>query len=131
MSEPEAKEEPKSWHEYPELQGTQLGSLLTDLREAILNRQEAQEREKAIRELVAPILQEKLPAVTILAVDLEARWYPPSESLKLDKAKLVAAGVTPDQLKAGMKKSQKKGYLKAQLKNSPSDESTSDEPDAG
>lgn len=98
-----------AWTEIETLKGTRFGALVADLEEIIREKRDLEEREKAIRDLIEPFVQ-NLP-YSVRAGYSSMKWYPPGQRESLDRALLVKAGVTPDQIQAGLKKSPRKGYL--------------------
>lgn len=108
MAEAE-KLEAVDWTKLPTLKGSKLDDLISDYKEASAAVKDAEARKDAVRTLLAEAMVEtKIPA---LVEGYRVAWVPPSTVPKLDKAALVKAGVTPDQLKKGTVDSSKKGYL--------------------
>ena len=99
----------REWKTIPELRGSGLQRLFTDLAEAEKNQTDAEERVKALRLLIQPLIQDKDYPVRVGS--RVAAWRPETETTRLDEAKLVQAGVTPDQLAAGTVKGKKRGYM--------------------
>lgn len=110
MTQPvEEGEGSKPWTEIETLKGTRFGALVADLEEITREKRDLEEREKAIRDLIEPFVQNLTHSVR--AGYSSVKWHPPGTRESLDRALLVKAGVTPDQIQAGLKKSPRKGYL--------------------
>lgn len=102
----ETAEEVRSypWHTIEALKGTQLGALVADLKEAQRLTEDAETREEKIRVMIGEILAPLKLEHSVEALDLSLRWNPagkPGE--KLDRTLLARAGVTPEQILAGMR----------------------------
>jgi len=95
-------EEVQEWTKIPGLETTRFGALVVDLKEM---QDQADDLDTRIRELKTLILEEHRPLLEqqpIRVLDRVVSWRPPSKpSEKLDRAKLIQAGVTPDQLAKG------------------------------
>jgi len=106
-----AERELKQWEEVPELVTVQLSELVADLKEIEEQIADLEERKVAIRALIEPSIQKLGDEVTVECNGRLLAWHEPSTTERLDKGKLVAAGVTPAQLKAGTVVGSKKGYF--------------------
>jgi hypothetical protein len=67
-------------------------------------------RIEATRKLIAPHI--KALGFPVDALGKRFRWQAEGETQTLDRGLLVAAGVTPDQIEAGLKKGKRKAFLR-------------------
>lgn len=100
------------WRQVEALKGSKLESLMNDYRELETEKADLEGRLVATRALIQEVISPAFPAGGAARIgDRVARWHGPSEGKRLDVAKLVKAGVTPDQLAKGYTKTTKKAYL--------------------
>lgn len=103
--------EQKETREIREWKGEELPELVADLKEIESQIDDLEERKAGIRGLIEPYVREAGDKVTIACNGRLLSWHPPSTTTKLDRGRLVAAGVTPEQLEKGTVKGTKKGYF--------------------
>jgi len=96
--------EVKQWDELEPLKTTQFGSLIKDLAEIQDAKADLEVREKVLRGLISEQFSSTLSSTgSVLAAGRQVTWVKEgSPGEKLDKTKLILAGVTPDQIRAGM-----------------------------
>lgn len=99
----------KQWSEDQDLVEAKFDELIDELRDIEAEKAKLDKRSEHARTEIERLVKEKPYGVR--ALGYQSLWHPPSKTTKLDKTRLVAAGVTPDQLKAGTVESPKKGYL--------------------
>lgn len=111
VSEKQAGPPPKNWKQVPALAETKIDALFTELREIDAEIAGLSETREKVRGMIAELVQPLGHGV--IDFDLLAIWVPKGKpGKKLDEAKLVQAGVTPDQLAAGYKEvAGKKAHL--------------------
>lgn len=93
----------REWTEHESLKTTQFGALVKDLAEIEDQLEDLEQRKDALRRLLSDSFSSTLSSTgSVLAAGRQVTWVgegKPGE--KLDKTKLILAGVTPDQIRAG------------------------------
>jgi hypothetical protein len=101
---------PKPWDTVGALVEQKFGELAESLNDLYDEKKDIDLRIEATRELIAPHI--KALAHPVDALGRRFRWQGESETQTLDRGLLVKAGVTPDQIEAGLKKGKRKAFLR-------------------
>jgi len=99
---------PRKWYDVPELKGTKLGALVAELEELQRAAKDLGSRIEGVRALIAEIAPGH---GALLAYNSRVEWVEASSKEGLDRTLLIQAGVTPDQIAAGTKKTPVKAHL--------------------
>ena len=125
------EKEAVEWTQIPELKGTQLESLLKDLREQMEREKDAKTRVEGIRALITPLISTLTTPVKATRVGIRISYTQPGVTRKFVRALLVQAGVTPSQLALGLKETPRKGSLRVTLQTPEPESDSSQTPGAG
>jgi len=103
----------KLWQDVPGLKDSQLGKLFGELEELDVEIDGLEQTRAGVRTLIQELVQPLGHPVRGKGLDVlyQAVYHPPSVTRKLDRWRLVMAGVTAEQLEQGTIKGEKKGYL--------------------
>ena len=105
----------QSWTEVESLKSTQLDKLVAEVKEIdteIAGLEETKRNVRGlIRELIEPLKDSEGKPLPVDVGDQRVRWVPDGVTEKLSAPKLVAAGVTPEQIEAGTERGKRKGYV--------------------
>jgi len=109
----------KPWHEVDALVAQKFDELVSDLADLNEEEKDIKGRIEKMRALLAESIKPLGHAVDVTVdrekketLSVRVRWQPDSPTEKLDRGKLVQAGVTPDQLKLGTVVGTRKGFLR-------------------
>ena len=119
-------EEVLEWTKIPELETTRFGALVVDLIELETQKADLEERIKAQRSLILEEHQAHLEKQPVRVQNHVMSWRKPVQLPdKLDRTRLIQAGVTPDQLaKGSLPGATKAGYLELRAIKNPSPSTT-------
>jgi hypothetical protein len=113
-----------NWTDVEQLRESKLDELVNEVKDIQGEIDGLEETKKKVRgliqDLVQPLLDGEGKPIPVDVAERRVRWVPDGTTESLSAQKLAAAGVTPDQIKAGTAVKPRKGYIEIRPIKEPS-----------